>query len=67
MEKNKKYKIYKMIMIIALTIFITFMITSISLYTYFIKNPLEISSNSSSSTKLVSEINKYIAFPNGIG
>ena len=59
MEKNKKYKIYKMIMIIALTIFITFMITSISLYTYFIKNPLEISSNSSSSTKLVSEINKY--------
>ena len=59
MEKSKRYKIYKMIMIIALTIFITFMITSISLYTYFIKNPLEISSNSSSSTKLVSEINKY--------
>ena len=32
-------KIYKVIMIIVLTAFITFMVTSIALYTYFTKNP----------------------------
>lgn len=59
MEKQKKYKIYRMIMIIALTIFITFMVTSISLYTYFTKNPLAISSSSSESTKLATKLEKY--------
>lgn len=59
MEKQKKYKIYRMIMIIALTIFITFMVTSISLYTYFTKNPLAISSSSSDSTKLAAKLEKY--------
>ena len=59
MEKQKKYKIYRMIMIIALTIFITFMVTSISLYTYFTKNPLAISSSSSDSTKLATKLEKY--------
>ena len=45
MEKEKKYKIYKIIMIVAIAIFLTFMITSISLYTYFINNPISISSD----------------------
>lgn len=47
MEKEKKYRIYKTIMIIAISIFITFMVTSISLYTYFSKNPIITASNSS--------------------
>ncbi len=45
MEKEKKYKIYKIIMIVAIAIFLTFMITKISLYTYFINNPISISSD----------------------
>lgn len=40
MENNKKYGIYKTIMIVGLTAFITFLITSISLYTYYTKNSL---------------------------
>lgn len=48
MEKERKYRIYKIIMMIAIAIFITFMITSISLYTYFVNNPISISSNSKS-------------------
>ena len=32
-------RIYKVLMIIILTSFITFMVTSIALYTYFTKNP----------------------------
>ena len=59
MEKQKKYKIYRMIMIVALTAFITFMITSISLYTYFTKNPLSISLNTSGSNKLAVTLEKY--------
>ena len=40
-EKHEKTaeKIYKVVMLIVLTSFITFMITSLSLYTYFTKNP----------------------------
>ncbi|MBR0428334.1 MAG: S41 family peptidase [Clostridia bacterium] len=40
-EKHEKTaeKIYKIVMLIVLTSFITFMITSLSLYTYFTKNP----------------------------
>lgn len=48
MEKERKYRIYKIIMMIAIAMFITFMITSISLYTYFVNNPISISSNSKS-------------------
>lgn len=47
MEKEKKYKIYKIIMMIVIAMFITFMITSISLYTYFVKNPISLNSKSS--------------------
>ena len=41
-EKHEEtaQKIYKVVMLIVLTAFITFMITSLSLYTYFTKNPV---------------------------
>ena len=48
MEKDKKYRIYKTIMMLAIVIFITFMITSIFLYTYYTKNPIIITSNTKS-------------------
>lgn len=60
MEKEKKYRIYKTIMMIAITVFITFMITSISLYTYFINNPITTSSNSKNVNKDISnKLEKY--------
>lgn len=60
MEKERKYKIYKWIMIIALTIFITFMITSISLYTYFLNNPINTNvSATSTSKKIAGNLEKY--------
>ena len=60
MEKERKYKIYKWIMIIALTIFITFMITSISLYTYFLNNPISTNLSTTSSNKKIAEnLEKY--------
>lgn len=59
MEKNKKYGIYKVIMIIALTIFITFMITSISMYTYFIKNPVTVYSSNVNSKNIQTTLNQY--------
>ena len=60
MEKERKYKIYKWIMIIALTIFITFMITSISLYTYFLNNPINANvSATSTSKKIAGNLEKY--------
>ena len=59
MEKSKRYKIYKFIMVIALTVFITFLITSISLYTYFAKNPISISSSSSDTDNINGTLKKY--------
>lgn len=59
MENSKKQKIYKIVMIIVLTMFITFMITSISLYTYFTKNPVLLSSGSSKSINIDSTLKKY--------
>lgn len=64
MEKEKKYKIYKTIMMIAIAMFITFMITSISLYTYFVKNPITVISTTKNTIKgtnknLLSKIENY--------
>lgn len=60
MDKKKKYGIYKTIMIIAIAVFITFMITSISLYTYFAKNPITITSNSKNKNKeIVDKLEQY--------
>ena len=51
MEKDKKYRIYKTIMMLVIVIFITFIITSIALYTYYTKNPIITTSNNNKSTK----------------
>ncbi len=60
MEKEKKYRIYKIIMMIAIAIFITFIITSISLYTYFTNNPIIITSNNPNNNKEISNtLQKY--------
>ena len=58
MEKSKKYKVYKMLMIVALSVFITFMITSISLYTYFVENPVSVSANNTNKD-ISSKLTKY--------
>lgn len=58
MEKKKKYGIYKTIMIISISVFLTFMITSILLYTYFSENPITVSSNSINNN-ISNKIEKY--------
>lgn len=61
MDKEIKNKIYKIIMIVAISVFITFMVTSISLYTYFLNNPISITSKSSSSSskEIAGTLQKY--------
>ena len=60
MDKERKNKIYKIIMIVAIAVFITYMVTSISLYTYFVNNPISITSKSSSSSKdIAGTLQKY--------
>lgn len=58
MEKGKKSKFYRIIMVVVLTAFVTFMITSISLYTYFIKNPIAVAS-STTSKSISNKLEKY--------
>ena len=58
MEKSKRYKIYKIIMIVVLTAFVTFMVTSISLYSYFVKNPVSVSAQSTNKD-IASKLTKY--------
>lgn len=61
MDKERKNKIYKMIMIVTIAVFVTFMITSISLYAYFVNNPISMTSKSSSSSSrdIASTLLKY--------
>lgn len=63
-EKHEEtaQRIYKIIMLIVLTAFITFMITSLSLYTYFTKNPVYtlITGENNSSTENT-DIDTYLA------
>ena len=47
-----------MLMIVALSVFITFMITSISLYTYFVENPVSVSANNTNKD-ISSKLTKY--------
>ena len=58
MGKGKNSRIYRIIMIVVLTAFVSFMITSISLYTYFIKNPITVTSNTTSKS-ISSKLEKY--------
>jgi len=60
-EKQKKEKIYKIIMIIALTAFITFMITTALLYSYFGNNPITSSNTNGNSKKIASKLDNYKA------
>ena len=58
MEKEKKIKVYRILMLVVLSVFITFMITSISLYTYFTKNPISISAKSNNKD-ISNKLDKY--------
>ena len=58
MEEKKKIKVYKILMLVVLSVFITFMITSISLYTYFTKNPISISAKSNNKD-ISNKLDKY--------
>ena len=56
MEKNKTQKIYKIIMLVILTAFITFIITSLAMYTYFTNNTgYALINNTTSNTDLSTE------------
>lgn len=59
MEKKKKYGIYKTVMIILITMFITFMITAISLYTYFTNNPVSVTTNTKNSKDISNKLQTY--------
>lgn len=60
MEEEKKNKIYKIIMIVIITMFITFIVTSISLYTYFINNPISIMTSYTNNTQnIATTLEKY--------
>ena len=58
MEKEKKIKVYKIVMLVILSVFITFMITSISLYTYFTKNPISLSAKTNNKD-ISKKLNQY--------
>ena len=61
MEDKKKFKVYKIVMLLVLAVFITFLITSIGMYQYFSNkktgNQLVISSENNG--EIASEISKY--------
>lgn len=59
-KQSKRQRAYKVIMVIILTAFITFMVTSLSLYTYFVNNGLNDTEVSSASDDTISKIEKYI-------
>ena len=61
MEEKKKSRIYKIIMLIVLVAFITFILTSIGMYQYFTNNN-NIGTKlltSSKSNDIATELNKY--------
>lgn len=59
MKEEKKNQIYKIIMIVVISVFITFIVTALSFYTYFIKNPILSSKNSTSSKDITSKLQGY--------
>lgn len=50
LKNVKREKSYKMIMIVAIAMFITFIVTSVSLYAFYVNNPTKIISESSNNT-----------------
>ena len=61
MEENKRYRAYKIIMLVVLVAFITFLITSIGMYQYLSNNNIAkyLISSSEESEDITDEINKY--------
>lgn len=63
MEEKKRFKAYKIIMLVVLVAFITFMITSICMYQHFTKGNLNeyllLNSSSDDSDDIASELSKY--------
>ena len=60
METDKKQKIYKFVMTIALKVFITFIVTSILIYKYFLNNPVVVDTSTlTGSKKIAAELEKY--------
>ena len=60
MEENKRYRAYKIIMLVVLVAFITFLITSIGMYQYLSNNIAKyLISSSEKSEDIADEINKY--------
>ena len=51
-KQNKRQKIYKIAMLIVLTAFITFMITSLSLCTYYTNNGIYVETSEESSSTI---------------
>lgn len=59
-KKEKRENVYKTIMIIAIAMFITFIVTSVSLYTYYVNNPITITSvSSNNATNIASTLQSY--------
>lgn len=59
MKEEKKNQIYKIIMIVVVSVFIAFIVTALSFYTYFIKNPIISSKNSTNSKDITSKLQGY--------
>lgn len=63
MEEKKRFKAYKVIMLIVLVAFITFLITSIGMYQYFTNNSFgkQLVVSSENNGEITSELSKYRA------
>ena len=61
MEEKKKFKVYKIIMLLALAVFITFLVTSIGMYQYFTNNDIgnQLVISSDNNGEIASELSKY--------
>ncbi len=61
MEEKKRFKIYKIVMLMILVAFITFLCTSIGMYQYFINDKTSYStlSTKTSNTDITSTLNRY--------
>lgn len=61
MEEKKRFKAYKIVMLVILVAFITFMVTSIGMYQYFTKSDSNkyLLLNSSKSDDIANELSKY--------
>ena len=62
MEEKKRFQVYKIIMLVVLVAFITFLCTSIGMYQYFSNdqvNPSSIWMTNSSNSDIATALNKY--------